>query len=189
MRVSELFNTMYKIPSKGIYCLINKTNKRIYIKHSFDICMSISRVLGDIRGKKSIYKQLIKDASKLQFLYLEDINIDDSITDIQVKMDHHVKDYLSQGYSLYNSKYKLVKFKVSIEVSEDLKLVYVKLCSRNKNTYITVGVFDKMYDAEEFAACFDAMDVIRPVYASNELTRKYFLSKSNHTVNEEIEEL
>lgn len=182
MKLQNLFKIMLNTPSKGIYCLINHRNKRVYLKYSQNICMSLSRVLADIRSKNTIYKQLIKDVKKLQFLYLEDININEDDLSLHLKLDFYVQKYMDLGYSLYNNKHKLARFKVAIEVTEDLKSVHVVLTSRNRKKRIVVGVFDKMYDAEEFAASFDAMDVIRPIYAVNELSRKYFLNESNQVV-------
>lgn len=183
MRLKELFNTMYKLPRSGIYSLVNEKDKRVYISHSKDICTSISRLLRDIHSKNIVYKQMIKDAPKLQFNKLENINNYDTLVDIHTKLDYFIQGYKQRGYSLYNTKHKYLQLKVSIEVGEDLDVVYVKLIS-SLHKKIVVGVFEKMYEAEEFATLFETMDVVKPVYAINELTRKYIKNnfKSNDTV-------
>lgn len=172
---------MLNTPSKGIYCLINHDNNMVYIKHSMDIPMSIARVIRDIRFKTTVYKQFIKDSKKLRFLFIEPLTGDESLLDIHLKIDYHIQDFIRSGYKLYNSKYRISKFKVAIEIQNDMS-VHVILASRNRKKKMVVGVFDKMYDAEEFASIFDAMDVVKPIYASNELTEKYFLNQSLHTV-------
>lgn len=174
MRTRELFKSMYKIPRGGIYGLVNTRSKMVYISYSKDIVTSLARLVRDIHSKNCIYKQLEKDATKLEFIRLENINISDTLIDIQVKLDYFINQYKKDGYSLYNNKYKLQQFKVKIEVSDDLKLIYVKLVSSG-NKKIICGVFDKMYDAEEFATIFETMDIVRPTYATNNLT-KIFLS-------------
>ena len=174
MRSKELFKSMYKTPQGGIYSLVCEKNKMVYISYSKDIITSIARLVRDIHSGNTIYKQLKKDASKLEFYRLEDINIYDTIIDVQLKLDYFIREYKQQGYSLYNDKYKLQQFKIKIEVSDDLKLIYVKLVSKG-NKKVICGVFDKIYDAEEFATIFETMDIVRPTYATNELT-KIFLS-------------
>lgn len=173
MRIKELFNTMYKLPRCGIYGLVNHKYKRIYISHSQDICTSIARLLRDIHHKITIYKQFIKDASKLEFVYLENINNCDSKIDIQMKEVYYIQQYKQLGYELYNTKNRLPNFKVMINVNEDLNRVYVQLVSRIYKKY-TVGVFNNMNEAMEFSTVFEKMDIIIPVYATNDLTREYF---------------
>ncbi len=162
---------MYKLPRSGIYGLVCHKSKLVYISHSKDICTSISRLLRDIHSRNCIYKQLIKDASKLEFIKLENINNCDTLVDIHTKIDFFVQRYKQEGYSLYNTKHRYQQFKVKIEVGSDF-LVYVKLVSKLYKK-IVVGVFDKMYEAEEFATVFDTMDIVKPVYSINDLTRNY----------------
>jgi hypothetical protein len=165
---------MYKHYGSGIYCLINESKKRVYISYSKDIITSLSRIVRDIRSKNVIYKQLIKDVRGLEFLLLEDINIYDSEIDVCTKLDYFITLYKQLGYELYNDKYKLQKFKVSLEVDLNDNLVYVKLVNKRYKK-IVVGVFDKMYDAEEFATLFETMDIIKPIYSINNLTKSYIL--------------
>jgi hypothetical protein len=125
---------------------------------------------------------MIKDAPKLEFNRLEDINIHDSLLDIHLKLDYHVKEYKQLGYSLYNTKHRFQKLKVKITVERDYRckkpynndlLVYVKLvsCLRKK---IVVGMFNTMLEAQEFvSSTFDGMDIVKPVYSVNELTKEY----------------
>lgn len=174
--MNDLFNMMYNTPRSVIYALICEENMKVYISYSKNVVTSLGRLLSDLQDKKSIYKHLIEDAPKLKFKVLDSINIDDRI-DIAVKIDHQVTLYKQLGYSLYNDKYKLQKFKVAIEVDDDLSRIFVKLKSDNRTKSVVVGVFDKMWDAEEFACCFDSMDIIKPVYATNEMSKKYFLTE------------
>lgn len=182
-----MFKIMLNVPSKGIYCLINEVDKLVYIKHSVDITMSIARVIADIRSKNIVYKQFIRDRKKLKFIFLEELKGDESLLDIHLRIDSHINNFNKQGYKLYNSKYRISRFKVNIEVQEDLHTIHVILASRNRLKKIVVGVFDKMYDAEEFATQFDNMEVVRPVYASNELSKKYFLNQALPIVKRDIE--
>lgn len=180
MRIKDLFSTMYKLPRSGIYGLVNHKSRMVYISYSKDICTSISRLLRDIHSKNCIYKHMIKDASKLQFVKLEDINNYETITDIRIKIDYFTEKYKQEGYSLYN-KLKPQKLKVRLDVVEDR--VHVKLVSAY-GFKMVVGVFEKMYEAEEFATVFDGMDIVKPVYAINELTKNYI--KNNFKTSNNI---
>lgn len=174
----DVFKMMYKQSNSGIFCLINESKKRVYISYSKDIITSLARMVRDIRSKNVIYKQLIKDVRSLEFLLLEDINIYDTDICIHTKLDYFITFYKQLGYELYNDKYKLQKLKVSLEVNLNDNLVYVKLVNKRYKK-IVVGVFDKMYDAELFATVFEIMDIVKPVYSINELTRTYIEGMKN----------
>lgn len=170
----NIWKFFWNIPKSGLFALVNKSNKRVYISHSRDIPSSLARLVRDIGSRHSIYKQLIKDVKKLEFTLLENINIYDSLLDIHCKMDYYITEYKQLGYEIYNSRYKLQKFKVRIDVELD-RLVYVKLISKSYKQ-IVVGVFDNMDDAIEFSYIFDVMDIVIPVYSINNYTRSYILS-------------
>jgi hypothetical protein len=138
------------------------------------MCTALSSLLKKIQDKTSLYKQLIKDASNLEFLLLENINNYDRPIDIEMKIVYFVKHYKHLGYELYNTKYKFQNFKVSISVNEEIDRVYVQLVSRIYKKLI-VGIFDNMFDAELFATEFENMDIIIPVYAINKYTREWFI--------------
>lgn len=172
---------MLKTPKSCIFGLICHKYKHIYISHSLDVCMSLSRVLKDVQDEISIYKQMIKEKKSLEFIVLDNINKYDTDVDIHLKIQYFIKHYKHLGYSLYNDKHRLREYKVKMEVSEDLKAMYVKLvCQSSK---IIVGVFDKLWDAEEFMTEFEKMDIIVPVYAINKLSKEYFKSNRNHFKN------
>ena len=179
MRTKELFKSMYKTPQGGIYSLVCEKSKMIYISYSKDIITSLARLVRDIYSGNIIYKQLKKDASKLEFYRLENINNCDTFIDVQLKLDYFIQEYKQQGYSLYNSKYKLQQFKIKIEISDDMKLIYVKLVSKG-NKKIICGVFDKIWDAEEFATVFETMDIVKPTYAINNLTKIFLSTIKSH---------
>lgn len=172
MDSNRVFKHMFNIPRSGIYCLINHKKKMLYIAYSKDICTSLSRIVKDIKDKNIIYKQMIKDVKKLEFEYLEDINNCDTTLDIHLKLGFYIDKYKHLGYTLYNNRYKHLQLKVSIIPSNDLKFVHVTLVSKTYKR-IVVGVFESIYEAQEFATVFDNMDLVKPIYAINDLTRNY----------------
>lgn len=170
----DLFKLLYNTPRSVIYALVCQENMKVYISYSKNVVTSLGRLLSDVQDKKCIYKHLIDDASKLEFKVLDSINISDTSLDVALKLDHNITLYKQLGYSLYNDKYKLQKLKVAIEVDDDLKRIFVRLKSQDRHKSIVVGVFDKMWDAEEFACCFESMSIIKPIYATNTLSIEYF---------------
>lgn len=182
MRIKELFNTMYKLSNSCVFGLVNHRTKMVYISYSKDVCTSLARLLRDIHSRNIVYKQMIKDAPKLEFVKLENINIYDGMQEIHLKVDYHIGIYKQLGYSLYNYKHRFQKLKVKIQVEKDYRckkpynndlLVYVKLVSALRKTTV-VGVFNTMLEAEEFvSSTFDGMDIVKPVYSINDLTKDY----------------
>lgn len=175
--MNDLFKVLYNTPRSVVYALVHEGNKKVYISYSKNVVTSLARLLEDVKDKKSIYKHLIDDAPKLEFKVLDYINTTDDSLDISLKLDYNIELYKQLGYTLYNDKYKLKKLKVSIEVDESINRIFVRLKSQDRHKSIVVGVFDKMWDAQEFACCFDSMSIVVPVYATNELSVKYFLTE------------
>jgi hypothetical protein len=169
-----LFNEFLNLKRCGIFALVNNEDKKVYITFSKEICSSFARIIREIHEKTCSYKQLIDDAQKLSYIFIENINYEDTKLDIHLKMEYFIQQYKHLGYTMYNDKHKPAKFKVVIDVHNDIKRIHVCLMSKSYRRSITVGVFDKMWDAEEFAVLFDSMDIIIPVYSSNKLTREYY---------------
>lgn len=171
MKTSGVIKLLKKIPKSGIYCLIHKKRKNVYIYHSIDICTSIVRHLKNIQDKTHIYKQIIKDQKSLEFVFLENIYKQNK-SDIDVKLYHWMKHYKELGYNVYNY-INLCRYRTRIDIDDIRLYLYVKLISRRYDEVI-VGKFDNIIEAREFAKLYENMEFITPIYAINNLSREYF---------------
>lgn len=174
MKIDSLFKKLYKLPRSGIYCLLHKRKKKIYITHSKNICTSLSKNIKDIQDNVHIYKQLRKDVKSLEFVILEVLDLDMSLTDIHNRIYNYINIYKQDGYTLYNEKVKLIKNKVTIQIVD--YLVHVVVGNTRKSTLC--GIFDNMEDAVKFKEVLENQEVILPIQATNSETLSYFRLQS-----------
>lgn len=152
----------------GLYCFINKEDKRLYITWSIDLLRSVTRHIGMLCSGVHNYRNMQLDCNKLEFEFIE--TIEDDRSDISLKYQYWVEYYKELGYTLY-AENQVSKYKVVIKIKKSL--VYVTL----KSTYYTnivVGVFNNMPEAEEFASIINNLKIISPIYAINDLSKKFF---------------
>jgi hypothetical protein len=128
---------------------------------------SMARHLTQIRKKTHPCKQLIQDRSKITFKIL------DTIDDPQLRLLCHTywsNKYKDSGYSFYRFRPALtLRAKVSVEDYQ----ARVKLQNANHDSFV-VGCFDSITEAESFLQAYYSHKAAYPVYAANELTRKYY---------------
>lgn len=161
---------MYNLSRSGIYALIDKRSRYVYICYSHDVIQSLSRNISQIASRTHRYKQLVRSRKRLDFVYLENIHYEDSRIDIASKVHYWIEYYKNLEYTVLN-KVKIKQYKVRTDITTD-KIIHVKLISRSYKELV-VGVFDNMIEANEFAKLYKQMNFITPIYSTNALTRAY----------------
>jgi hypothetical protein len=87
--------------------------------------------------------------------------------------ERYRKECIAQGYKCINQKLPFISFKVHLRVNHDARSAMVYLTTA-KGTRMTVGIFKKMKEAQEFMDeyYFEGWSGA-PVFASNEETARF----------------
>lgn len=130
--------------NKGIFCLINNVDKRIYISFSNNVFLALATLLNNVNSQSSpVYVELYNDLNKLEFKVL-----DTTYDNLRIGQSFYVEYYEDLGYNMYNN-FKGLKYKVRIEPNDKLGKVAVVLQNRRKEK-VVVAVFDSVLEAEEY---------------------------------------
>lgn len=151
----------------GLFALINASDKKVDIRYSSNLILSIGGIITKLAGDYSLPRELILDKDKLTLIVLE------LCDDDQSRRLHHAywcDYYKTMGYELYR-QHPALSYNVRILIRD--MFVYVSLENRNYDSLL-VGIFDNMTDANSFIAHCYKEDIKYPVYAINELTKAYF---------------
>lgn len=95
---------------------------------------------------------------------------------LRVRHGYWIEHYRNTGYTVYNKKDGL-KYKVRIVVDKEFN-VLVQLVSKRYD-YTTIGVFNKVQEAQEFVDKVKLNNPIIPIYADNEQTKLYLSQSVN----------
>lgn len=172
MILNKVFEEMYNFPQSGIYVIINKKKKYVYISYSKNLLTTVCKNIREMQNRVHVYKPLNKgDIKDWKFSIIETINKDDnSILDISTKINYYITEYRNIGYDI-KTYTNIVKFKFRVDVGQDYR-VYCKLITRGYKEYV-VGVFNNRQESKQFEELYRNMKVIIPIYSINSLTKEY----------------
>ena len=156
--------TLNKLAVRGVYALINETDKRIYISYSTYVLGAVARLLRELKDGAHPSDQLCQDLDKLEVHILE------RSENLKLRATFYAKEYEKRGYELYRPV-KYVQYKVKRRYKQGK--VFVELVTNSYNRSVVVGVFEKMGAAKHFIETYYTGDIYRIIYANNELTREY----------------
>lgn len=167
------FKDFLDIPQSGVYALINETDRKIYITYSNYIFGSLSRIIRELKNDMFVPKELVDNVDDLEFRVLEQCW---DLPNQKLRATFYMREFKKAGYTLFK-EVKFVEYTVRKTVGADWRkiyknLVYVQLVA-NCNAKLTVAVFPKMEQAEEFIKKYYENGVNRIVYGENQLSRDY----------------
>lgn len=158
------YSNLVELAQPGVFALVHYRTKAMYIGYSNNMLVSISDHLSKAKTGTHECKELNKMFKNLRLYVIEYSNSP------KVRAAYWYKQYSSLGITLYNQRVP-VNYKARIEVGSDY-LVYVKIVT-NRNDALVLGVFTTMAEAKQFYDIVASQEQIVPIYATNELTRKY----------------
>lgn len=156
------YSNLVTLNQSGVFALVHVRTKSMYLSYSNNILVAVGQHLSKASTGTHDNSFLNKHYSNLRLYIVElcDSNI--------------VREQYSYWYNKLQPLYNKVpppQYRVRIEVDHKYQIL-VKLVSKS-GKHLVIGVFDKMEDAKMFKAVVQSQEHIRPLYASNELTRKY----------------
>lgn len=170
MNLKQLIS--YSIP--GIWGLINKKDKRIFISGSENILSAVSRNIEELLLKNHSCRNLLRDIPNLELIVLE---TNTPKNQRKAKQSFWMDHYLSQGYTLYRTK-PPVSYRVTTAITQDY-LIHVLLVN-SRNDKIVVGVFDKMDHATQFITShYNTSKIYNITYSQNNLTKLFYNNRKN----------
>ena len=153
-------NTLLSIPESGIYALINTISMTARVYCSTAIPEALLRFLRECKRRG-------EDASQWEFMFL-----DSSLDDVNIA--GFWDDLETKGYTMVGKS--PVRYTPVIRVQSFNRVLRAFVLLRSKgHLYVTCGVFETMDEAKEFVSIYLSGPIVRPVYANNELTRKFFI--------------
>lgn len=166
------YSNLVELNQPGVFALVHVRTKSMYISYSNNILKSVSEHLSHAKKGTHVNSNLNKQYKNLRLYIIEICDY----SNCKYQCAYWYKYYKDQGYNLYNKR-KPVQYRVAIEIDIRTYKVLVQLVNKRKER-IVLGVFDKVQEAEQFALLVQSQEVIRPLYATNELTRLYVLEHS-----------
>lgn len=141
--------TILKLNSSGLFALINDSDKKAYVGYGQNLLSSIARHTKHMLTKEHAIPELCNPEviSKLNLVVLETF---EKISDRDLKLAHNrwCVHYMNLGYSLYN---KITALAYTLDIEIHNYRAHVILRTRS-NKPLTVAIFDKMKDAQDFVA-------------------------------------
>lgn len=178
MNLTDLIN----LNTTGIYGLVNKVDKRIYIFQTTNIYTYISRLIYETKYKLHKYKSLFDDLNKLYLICFS--NSDDEIYR-RIRVGELMDKFKSINWEIYNNDHKPLKFKIRKRnfYFEKQYVIGVELVNR-KRIGMVVGLFENHFEADRFIELFygEKNNYLYPVFSGNSLTIKYIREKHNYEV-------
>ena len=174
----NLVNELHKLPEGCIFALFNPDRAKAQLFLCKNGLLRIQQIINDLRNNEHSCKELCNDLNNLQLTILETNNDQDIL---RLHMQYWFDYIESVGLTPYK-KHTYLKYKARITVGYDYdakKRVFVELVNRRNESFV-VGVFKKMYEAKEFKdQYFDTQKYVFPVYANNDLTKKFSEQRDN----------
>ena len=171
----KLLDILSNLPKTAVYGLINEKDKAIYLTHCRDVIVSLNRIMEGLRNGSN-ETGLLEDYrnNKLDIVILNTES--DKLRQLQL-IEWYKDEYRNKGYKLYNN-HVYIRYTVTTEING--KFVYVVLKNGAKSKTI-VGVFKSIWEAKEFINGSYPSKIYFPIYASNDLTKKYLaeIGRSN----------
>ena len=160
------YSNIVELAQPGVFALVHVRTGTMYITYSNNMLTSISSHISRAKIGTHECAPLNKQFKNLRLYVLEYCEY----SNIRVRHAYWYNLYKALGHKLYN-RVPPVQYKARVIVTKDF-FVHVELINKNKDILI-LGVFDKISDANEFCTLVNSQVPIAPMYATNELTRKY----------------
>lgn len=152
----------------GVWALVNLVDNKIYINYSNNILASLSRNISEILDNSHSCRPIISDYAKLELVILE-THVPHN--QLKVKSGYYMDSYKNNGWSLYNTN-PPVKYTVKTLIAKDCKAHVVLVNKRNDK--LVVGVFDSIYEADEFSSSVYPNNTVTTIlYSQNSLTKEF----------------
>lgn len=149
----------------GVFCIVHKRNKHVYIAYSSNILVAISRHLELLSKGNHPNKKLQRQFKSCEWMILE-TNVKDN--EKMLRQQYWMDKYKQDGYNIYNNRNSVI-YKVRTNVTGDLNTPYkvsVELVNR-RNDKIVVGLFDSLLDANDFIETYYRGPIYSITYAKN----------------------
>lgn len=164
------YRNFYEAAEPGICALINTQDKKILIIRSECVVETLGRIVKKLKKHQHDIKELNWDRYKLEFIMLETTTNDRHVK--ALKFRHWQDHYLAQGYTLYNRR-KIAAYVLRTKLRGHKFYVEAVYWKRS----FILGVFEHKLEVDEFLKTYYPTGKIENfIYASNELTKKYFES-------------
>lgn len=187
------FSSFVSLEQSSVWLLINRIDKRVLITYSRVTSFGVSDLLRKIYYRdRRLNKTLIQDYldNKLEFEvveYTQKIHKGDLFID--VLKQQYMKQYIDNGYSLYNQR-TAIKLFVSIVAikqtslsfdEEEYKVVALlkpKQLTADLSKHLIIGMFDTFYEAKawckDYYGSYEHENAKQLIIANNDNTKKFF---------------
>lgn len=175
---------MFRLPESGVFALINRVNRKVYVWYSCNPLESLMRIIDNINKRASKdYIELADDKLKLKFAILES-NPADSEMVLLAKCNYWKAHYRNKNYSLYNRSNS-----IHYEAKIEFDIAYNTLVFAKKGSNKTlIAVFKTKREAVKWLKRRFKYGVILPIPHNNDLTVNY-LSRINKRDTEQARTL
>lgn len=155
----------------GVFAFVNGVDRRCDVRAAANLLVAIGRHLSLLESGQHEISSLIDDKDKLS-VWILDTKVD-NFHDRALFQSYWVSYFEALGFATYRSRRNLtLKAIIRIQnLTPKQKQIVVKLVNRNSHG-ITVGVFEKMGEAQEFLERYYISQSFQfPVFACNHQTR------------------
>lgn len=175
----DVLTILRDAPKSAVFALYNPKKKKVFVTLARNYLKRISTLVTELNDGSFKDNEMCQDFQDLKLILLETSNHPNTAANqerFRLQM-HYWQEYVEKlGLSHYGKRHIYVKYKPRITTGlnyEGDQVVFVTLVSK-RNDKTTIGVFDNAFDAQEFKKEYlDTQSYIYPVYALNDLTRRY----------------
>lgn len=168
------FQKLVSQPRSAIFALYNRKENRVYLTLAKNYLKHIATIATDLQDGTFKHRKMQEEKDNLELIVLETLPPYEYET-LKMHMHYwylHCKDL---GMKFYTKKCHVIyRANTSIGLDYDGNtVIFVNLVTR-RNDKIVVGVFEKMHEAEKYIEDYlETSYIVYPVYATNELTKRY----------------
>lgn len=168
-----------KLTCSGVYALINIEDKKVDIRYSSNLILSLVSLVTQIKEGSVQPSSLRHDFKKLEVSILEKDLPEDLL---KIRHAYWMNYYKRIGYRTYRKKVgSKWKLQTTIEQVKSSYYFFVKLV--NKKESLVIGIFDNNIELNEFLEKYYRNGVQNIVYACNNYTSNYIRYKEFITQN------
>jgi hypothetical protein len=135
---------LLELTESGIGCLINETDKKVYIFYSECLLDALVRNVRQLKDNTHKNKDLVADINKLRYFTIETT----TSKDLKIRYNYWVEKYDKLGYSMYRN-YIPIRLYAKMAYSRDLKSIEVRIYNKRYEWFV-VGVFTTAKEADEW---------------------------------------
>jgi hypothetical protein len=169
---------LLSLPEGCTFALFNQKRKKAQLFICKNGLIRIPQIINTLRNNEHSSKELCSDLQDLELVILETNN---DISILRLHMQYwkdYLKDLELETYNKINCLIYKSRVTTGYDYTGELRIL-VELVNRRNESFV-VGVFEKMYEAKEFQKkYFDTRNYVYPVYANNEHTREYVLTRDS----------